>query len=162
MHRRVIPFLFAIALVMAASTAFAASPWAGKWKLDPSQSKLATDTIHFASGAGGEMMYTSEGHTSKFKMDSQPYKTWSGNEARWKKINDTTFEEHVKVNGMDLVTNTWTLSPDGKSLKVATTGKRPDGSSIDDTAEYKRGSGTKGLEGSWKDTKVELHDDQTL
>ncbi len=148
-------------LLVAASTAFAENPWVGKWKLDPAQSKLTGDTLRFASRAGGEMTSTSQGHTSKFKLDGQPYKTWSGDEATWKKIDDNTFEQHVKVNGVDLVTNTWIVSSDGKSLKIATKGKRPDGSAIDEMAEYARVSGTKGLAGSWKDTKVEIKEDQT-
>ena len=161
MHRSLFRSLFAIVVLVAASTAFAESPWVGKWKLDPAQSKLATDTLHFVSGAGGEMMYTEGGHTSKFKMDGQPYKTWSGAEATWKKIDDTTFQQHAKTNGVDIVTNTWTISPDGKSLKIASKGTRPDGSAINDMSEYRRVSGAKGLDGSWKDVKVELHEDQT-
>jgi hypothetical protein len=111
----------AIAMLATAGTAFAAdNPWVGKWKLDPSQSKLTGDTIHFASAAGGEMTLTEAGHTSKFKMDGQPYKSWSGAEGTWKKIDDNTFESHWTRNGTDLGTDTWTIAPDGKSLKVQT------------------------------------------
>jgi hypothetical protein len=120
-------FLVAIAMLAAAGTAFAAdNPWVGKWKLDPSQSKLTGDTIHFASGAGGEMSFTEEGHTSKFKLDGQPYKTWSGAEGAWKKVDDNTFQTHWTRDGKDLVTDTWTISSDGKTLKVETKGTRPD------------------------------------
>ena len=40
--------IVAIVMLAAVSTALAESPWAGKWKMDPSQSKLTGDTIHFA------------------------------------------------------------------------------------------------------------------
>lgn len=161
MQRNLFRFVCATVLLTVASTAFAASPWAGKWKLDPAQSKLAGDTIHITSAPGGEMMFTAQGHTSKYKMDGQPYKTWSGEEATWKKIDDNTFEEHVKSNGIDIVTNSWTIAPDGKTMKIASKGKRPDGSAIDDTTEYARMTGSKGLAGSWKDKKVELKEEQT-
>jgi hypothetical protein len=147
----------AIVMLAATSTALAAdSPWTGKWKMDPAQSKLTGDTIRFAEGTGGEMMSTSQGHTSKFKMDGNPYKTWSGDEVRWKKIDDNTFEQHVKVNGIDVATNTWTISQDGKTLKIESKGKTPDGKSFDDTSVYTRISGTKGLMGAWKSTKAEV------
>jgi hypothetical protein len=154
--------IVAIVMLAAVSTALAESPWVGKWKLDPSQSKLTGDTIHFASGAGGEMSYTSEGHTSKFKLDGQPYKTWSGAEGTWKKADDNTFESHWTLNGTDLGTDTWTISPDGKNLKVESKGKHPDGSSFDNTADYTRVAGKDGLNGSWKSTKADLNEDRTF
>ena len=161
--RRRYSLVVAIAMLAAAGTAFAAdNPWVGKWKLDPSQSKLTGDTIHFASGAGGEMMLTEQGHTSKFKMDGQPYASWSGAEGTWKKIDDNTFESHWTRNGTDLGTDTWTISPDGKSLKVQTKGTRPDGSNMDDTAEYARVAGKSGLVGSWKSTKADVNEDRTF
>jgi hypothetical protein len=152
----------AIAMLVATSTALAENPWVGKWKLDPSQSKLTGDTIHFAAGTGGEMSYTAEGHTSKFKLDGQPYKTWSGAEAIWKKIDNNTFESHLTRNGTDLGVDTWTISSDGKSLKVESKGTRPDGSSFDRTADYTRVAGKSGLDGSWKNTKADVDEDRTL
>jgi len=153
---------FATAMLFAAGTAFAAdNPWVGTWKMDPAQSKLTGDTIHFASGTDGEMTYTEEGHASKFKMDGQSYKTWSGAEATWRKIDDNTFEENVKRNGVDLATVTWSVSPDGKSLKTESKGSNPDGSSFDNTEQHVRVSGTKGLVGSWKSTKANISDPET-
>lgn len=151
--------LAAIVMLAATSTAFATdNPWVGKWKLDPAQSKLTGDTIQFASGADGEMTYTEEGHPAKFKMDGHPYKTWDGNEADWKKVDDNTFERHTKLNGMDFATETWTIAPDGKTLKIESVGKAPDGTSFEDKFEYTRISGTKGLVGRWKSTKTDLHE----
>ena len=135
--------IVAIVILAAVGTAFAAdNPWVGKWKLDPSQSKLTGDTIHFASGAGGEMMYTSGGHTTKFKLDGNPVKTWSGDEVSWKKVDDNIYESHATTNGVDLGTDTWTIAPDGKSLKIESKGTRPDGKAFNDTSEYTRVSGT--------------------
>jgi hypothetical protein len=151
----------AIVMLAAVSTALAESPWAGKWKMDPSQSKLTGDTIRFASAAGGEMTYTGEGHTTKFKLDGTPVKTWSDAEVSWKKVDDNTYESKAKQNGVDLGTNTWTLAQDGKSLKVESTGTNPDGSSFDNSSDYTRVSGTHGLIGSWKSTKTNINEEQT-
>jgi hypothetical protein len=152
-------WLAATVMLVATSTAFAAdNPWVGKWKMDPAQSKLTGDTIHFASAADGEVTYTEEGHPSKFKVDGQPYKTWDGSEATWKKVDDNTFQQHLKRNDIDLATNTWTISQDGKTLKVESKGKTLDGTSFDDTSEFARVSGTKGLLGGWKSTKTHISD----
>ena len=154
--------IVAIVMLVAAGTAFAANnPWVGTWKMDAAQSKLTGDTIHFASGADGEMTYTEEGHVLKFKMDGQPYKTYSGAEATWKKIDDNTFEEKLKRNGYDLATVTWKVSPDGKSLNVESKGTNPNGSSFDNTEQHVRVSGTTGLLGSWKSTKAKISDPQS-
>lgn len=154
--------IVAIVMLAAVGTALAESPWVGKWKFDPSQSKLTGDTIRFASGAGGEMSYTAEGHTSKFKLDGQPYKTWSGSEGSWKKVGDNTFQTHWTLNGTDLATDTWIVSADSKTLKVETKGTRPDGSAINDTADYTRVAGKSGLVGSWKSTKADINEDRTF
>jgi hypothetical protein len=154
-------FVVVIAMLAAAGTALAESPFAGKWKLDPAQSKLTGDTIRFVSGAGGEMTYIAGGHTTKVKLDGTPVKTWSGAEVSWKKIDDNTYESHATQNGVDVGTTTWTLSSNGKGLKVESKGKQPDGSSFDDASDYTRVAGTHGLAGSWKNTKTNLNEEQT-
>lgn len=154
--------IVAIVMLVIAGTALAESPWTGKWKMDPSQSKLTGDTVTFASGPGGEMSLTSEGRTSKFKLDGQPYKSWSGAESTWKKVDDNTFESHWTLNGTDLGTTTWTISPDGKSMKEESKGTTPNGSSFDDNSEYTRVGGTDGLVGSWKSTKTSMSEDRSF
>ena len=62
---------------------------------------------------------------------------------------------------MDVGTTLWTLSPDGKTLKVESKGTNPDGSSFDDSSMYMRVSGTKGIAGSWKSTKTDINEEQT-
>ena len=155
--------VIAIAALAAAGTALAASnPWVGTWKLDPSQSKLTGEVIHFTV-SGDDVSYTAEGHTIKAKADgSTPTTTWSGAQETWKKDDDNTYESHATRNGTDLGTTTWTLSPDGKHLKAETKGTNPSGASFDDVEEYERvGSAVHGLEGSWKSTRTSLNETQT-
>jgi hypothetical protein len=152
--------IVAIVMLAAVSAALAESPWAGKWKLDPSQSKFTGNTIHIAS-TGDELVYTSQGHTTRYKLGGGPTKTWAGDETSWKKIDDNTYESHATANGVDLGTDTWTLSPDGKSLKLESKGTNPDGSSFDNSSEYTRVSGTHGIAGSWKSTKTSVNEERT-
>lgn len=148
----------AIVTLAAAGTALAAdSPWAGTWKMDPSQSKLTGNTIHI-SHTGDELVYSAAGHVTKYKLGGDPTKTWAGDETSWKKVDDNTYESHSTANGVDLGTNTWTISPDGKSMKLESKGTNPDGSSFDDSEEYARVSGSKGISGSWKSTKTNINE----
>jgi hypothetical protein len=79
-------------MLAAAGTALAAdSPWAGKWKLDPAQSKLAGDTLHITS-TGNDLVYTAAGHTTKYTLGGSPTKSWAGDETSWKKVYDNTYE----------------------------------------------------------------------
>jgi hypothetical protein len=153
-------FVVAIAMLAAAGTALAESPWTGTWKLDPAQSKLTGDTIRFAI-AGDELTYVAGGHTTKVKLGGSPTKTWIGAEESWKKIDENTYESHATQNGADLGTDTWTLSPGGKTLKVESKETQPDGSSRDDVSEYTRVAGTHGLAGSWKSTKTKMNEERT-
>jgi hypothetical protein len=153
-------FVVAIAMLAAAGTALAESPWTGTWKMDPAQSKLTGDTLRFAT-VGDELTYTAGGHTTKVKLGGNPVKTWSGDEVSWKKVDDNTYESHATTNGVDVGTDTWTIAPDGKSLKVEGRGTRPDGKSFDDTSEYTRVGGTHGLAGSWKSNKASINEEQT-
>ena len=153
--------MIAIAMLAAAGTALAAdSPWAGKWRMDASQSKLTGNTIHIAS-MGDDLVYTSAGHTTKYKLGGGPTETWAGDETSWKKVDDNTYESHSTANGTDLGTDTWTLSADGKTLKVESKGTNPDGSNFDNSEEYTRVSGTHGISGSWKSTKTNINEERT-
>lgn len=153
------PSIVAVVMLAAVSSAPAESPWAGKWKLDMSQSKLTGNTIHIAS-TGGELVYTSEGHTTKYQLGGGPTKTWSGDETSWKKIDDNTYESHSTANGVNLGTDTWTIAPDGKTVKVESKGTNPDGSSFDDNSEFTRAGGTNGIAGSWKNTKTDISEER--
>ena len=153
-------FVVAIAMLAAAGTALAESPFAGKWKLDPAQSKLTGDTIRFAT-VGDELTYVAGGHTTKVKLGGTAVKTWSGADVSWKKIDDNTYESHAMQNGVDLGTTTWTLSSNGKELKVESKGTNPDGKNFDDTSDYTRVAGTHGLGGKWKSTKADVNEEQT-
>ncbi len=154
--------IVAIVMLAAVSTALAESPWAGKWKLDPSQSKLTGETIHFAAGAGGEMSYTEEGHTTKFKLDGNPVTSWSGDEVSWKKVDDNSYESHATRMALTWERVHGRSRQMGRAMKVESKGKNPNGSDFDDTADYTRVAGKSGLTGSWKSTKAKMNEDRTF
>ena len=122
-----------IALIAAASFAFAVdTPFAGTWKLNLGKSNLAGDTVKFAP-EGDKMRISGGGESYEFKADGGENKTSFGT-ASWKQIDEKTWEETDMVNGRLDSRNTWTLSPDGKTLTEHITGDKPAGGSFDDTS----------------------------
>ncbi len=139
----------------------AANPWVGTWTMDQSQSKLTGGTFRFTGAPDGEMAFIGNGHSSKFKTDGQPYKTWSGEDATWKKVDENTYESNYKLGSVDLENVTWTVSADGKMLKTESKGTNPDGSTFSNTGEAARVGSGKGLVGTWKTTKEEAGSPQS-
>lgn len=131
------------------------NPWIGSWKLDPAKSKFAGDTFTVSKAAGGKMHYSDGSTTSyDFAVDGKAYNTAFGHTSAWSAAGDNSWDEVVMGNGRQLVKNHYVLSADGKTLSISYTGTKPDGTSFDDSATYVRVTGTKGLAGKWRSTKV--------
>ena len=156
---RVLLVVFAVA----ATTTVAAAdlPYAGKWKMNLAKSDLET-TITYEQLPSGEMQATSAGQSYRFKMDGKDYPTPFGNEAAWTSLGPTSWQTIWKLKGKVLVTDTLTLSGDGKTLTVNSRGTKPNGEKMDDTATSERVSGGPGLAGKWKTKNVKASSPSVL
>lgn len=152
--RKVLATLALLALISAPLLA-AENPWVGTWKLDPAKSHFTGDTFIYSRTAKG-MMHYSDGSTYSwnFGIDGKEYKTAEGRTTTWNAISSTEWTSVSKFNGTVLSTNHYTLSPDGKTLSITNTGTKPDGSKFNDSSIYTRVTGTSGLPGKWRSTKV--------
>lgn len=132
----------------------AESPWTGTWKLDPAQSHLAGDTFSYSKGPGDQLHYSDGVVAYDFGMDGKEYKSAYDRTTRWTQVAPNAWDSVTSVNGKVLAKIHRTLSADGNTLTLRYTGSRPDGTKFDDEDVYTRVSGTEGLLGSWKSTKV--------
>jgi len=149
-------FSFAL-LALASTTVFAAdSPWAGTWKLDLSKSHFTGDTFTYSKTSTG-MMHYSDGSTTSFDFgtDGKPYPTAQGRTTTWTADGDHTWTSIAKYNDTVLSTTHRTLSADGKTLTIVSSGKRPDGSDFKEESTYVRVTGTSGLAGKWRNVKYD-------
>jgi hypothetical protein len=147
--------LFAVITVAATTTVAAADlPYAGKWKMNPAKSDFGETTTTYERLPSGEMQATSAGQSYKFKMDGKDYPTPFGGEAAWKSLGPTSWQTIWKLKGKVLVTDTLTLSGDGRTLTVKSQGTKPNGEAIDDTTVSERVTGGQGLAGKWKTKNV--------
>jgi hypothetical protein len=139
-------FVFAAVAVVAAAD----PPYVGKWKMNPAKSNFGETTVTYEALPSGEMQATLDGLPYKFRMDGKDYPDPFGNTAAWKALSPTSWETTVKVKGKVFVTDTLTLSADGKGLTVQSKGTKPNGEPIDTTIAMDRVSGGPGLPGKWK------------
>ena len=144
-----------VCLMLAAPSVLAESPLAGTWKFNKDKSKLAGDTITFAAATPGSVRVTGGGMSYSFKPDGSDSATPMGNTSAWTRVDDSTWREVVKLNGKTVVTNTYKLGGDGKTMNVSYQGTKPNGDAMNDSADYTRVMGTKGFMGKWKSVKVD-------
>jgi len=140
-------------------SAFAAAtdPFVGKWKLNSSQSTLADQmTVQ----AVGENMYrltfsgAGEGETVTADGTDQP--GFSGSMLSVTVEDPNTWKIVRKKEGRMLLTATWKLSNDGKTLTDAFTAYRPDGSTSTINMVYRRAAGNSGIPGTWETTDMKV------
>lgn len=144
--------VLSLAFVAAAVTALGAAdpPYAGKWKMNPAKSDFGETTVTYEQLASGEMQSTAEGQSYKFKPDGKDYPAVFDSTAAWSSLTANSWQTIWKFKGKVLVTDTLTLSPDGKTLTVHSKGTKPNGEPIDTTLVSQRVSGGPGLSGKWK------------
>jgi hypothetical protein len=148
-------FLLCSLLALAAGPALATdSPWNGDWKLDPAKSHFTGDTFTLSKGPG-TMLHFSDGNTSyDFGLDGKEYKSWANRTTTWTATGKNTWESVTKADGKVLSKSHRELSADGKTLTMTFTGTKPDGTAFHEEDVYGRVSGTDGLIGNWRSTKV--------
>jgi hypothetical protein len=152
-------FLLVCALtVFAVLPAFATdNPWIGTWTLDLNKSQFTGDTFTYSKAANG-MMHYSDGSVVSFDfgIDGKEYKTVYNRTTTWTAAGDNAWDTVAKADGKVLSKTHRQLSADGKTLTITSTGTRPDGTAFKDETIYTRVTGTTGLVGKWRSTKVTI------
>lgn len=156
MAKRTLRFLLVICLV--AHTGWAANdPFAGKWKLNPSQSQL-TDLMKVESLGGSKYIVTF--------APNAPSETIVANGTDQRGLFGTTLSISIvgpdswkvvrKKDGQVLLTGIWKLSDDGKTLNDHYTENHPQGSTVTIDYVYQRTAGNSGFPGTWESTTAKM------
>jgi len=151
---------FVAALVVAAVTletsAQAADPFIGMWKLNAAQSKFTpgpapkSATVTFtAAGTGFRAVIagvsakdekTQWEYTGNYDGKDVPLKgNPDGDMISVRRINATTVETTIKRAGKPTVTNTRSLSADGKTMTVITKGTDAQGQTVHNVQVFEKG-----------------------
>ena len=156
--RTTAPLLVAL---FACSAAWADSPFDGTWRLNPTKSHLAGDTMSFDDAGGGALKYTDSDQSYSFKPDGSSFTTPMGIERTFQKSGEG-YTTTNKKNGLLISTTTWKLSSDGNTLVLESKGTKPNGEMFDNVTTYTRTAPGTGLVGGWKSTKVKLSNPNSL
>jgi hypothetical protein len=143
-----------LAIVSCCTLASAQNAFVGTWKLNQAKSQLTGDTVKYSAAADGTITETSPVGSYTFKTDGSPYSTPFGTTVTWKQTGPTAWVSEDRKKDMLLSTNIISVSADGKTMSIISTGKNPDGSDFHDTEMLTRQEGTSGLMGSWKSEKM--------
>lgn len=151
-----------LAFIGTCMLASAQSMFIGKWKLDQAKSHLTGDTLKYSSAPDGMTEESSAVGAYTFKTDGHPYSTYFHSTVVWKHSGSATWEASYRRNGVSLGKDTMTVSPDGNTLTVISTGTNPDGKPFHDVVVYTRVDGENGLMGTWKSAKVKTSTSRTV
>lgn len=141
-------------LAISTPAAAASDPFVGHWKLNPSKS--TPDTVTVESVGGNRYTFNFGGGPETIVVDGkdQPSHLYGGDTLSvtiegdgWKVVR--------KSKGRAMLSATWTLSRDGRTLTDRYTGFNGDGAGYTQIYTYKRKAGASGFAGTWVSTNVE-------
>jgi hypothetical protein len=144
----------AFALALVSTSALAASPWDGTWKLDRSKSHLTGSSFTYSKNADGTWQFKNGPITFAFASDGQPYPVLDAEHTVTVTFPDPhTMKTVNQFKGKTTSTSVDTLSADGNTLTDVTNGTHEDGSPYTTTETDTRSGPGEGFAGTWTSTK---------
>jgi hypothetical protein len=148
----------ALVVCLIEGTLWAANdPFVGKWKVNPSKSRL-TDEMKVEAVSENKYAITfGPGAIDTIVADGNDQPALQGTTLSLTVEGPNNWKVVRKREGRTVVTGYWTLSGDGKTLNDDFTAYHPDGSTIKLHYVYKRSAGSSGFMGTWESASEELN-----
>ena len=154
------PFQLLLVCLVTGTVWAANDPFVGKWKVNPSKSKLYDEMKVEVAGANRYALTFGPGQTDTVVADGTDQPALSGTTLSLTVKGPNSWEVIRKMKGRTLLTAHWTLSEDGKTLKDAFTQYLPDGMTLFSQPlpngstlflpyVYERTAGNSGFLGTW-------------
>jgi hypothetical protein len=142
---------------LATSAVLAADdPFVGKWKVNPSKSKLTDQMKVEAVGANKYAITFAPGAVDTIVADGSDQPALRGTTFSITVEGPNNWKVIRKKEGRTLILAKWTLSADGKTLTDAYTQYGDDGSKLSLDYVYQRTAGTSGFAGTWESVSEEV------
>jgi hypothetical protein len=146
---KLIPQLLVAACVTTSTLLAASDPFVGKWKLDPSQSKEA-HLMNIKAAGPNRYVFDFGGGTETIVADGTEQPGHSGTILSLTPVEPNAWKLVRKKDGFAVVTATFRLSADAKTLSDNFTAARPDGWTFNIDYVFTRTAGRMGLAGRWE------------
>ena len=131
-------------------------PFVGRWKVNPSKSKLTDQMKVEVVGQNKYAITFGPGAIDTIRADGSDQPAMQGTTLSVTVEGPNNWTVVRKKEGRKVLSANWTLSADGKTLDDAFTGYRPDGSAVNVHYTYRRASGSSGFPGTWDSVSAEL------
>jgi hypothetical protein len=141
--------LLLVACLVTSSVWAANDPFVGKWKVNPSKSKLNDEMKVEVAGANRYTFTFAPGAVDTVVADGTDQPALRGSTLSVTVKGPNNWEVIRKMKGRTLLTAYWTLSEDGKTLNDAYTEYASDGSPSSIPYVYERTAGSSGFPGTW-------------
>lgn len=148
MLRRIVWFLV-IGCLTTGMVWAASDPFVGKWKVNPSKSKLNDEMTVEVAGANRYTFTFAPGLVDTVLADGSDQPALRGTTLSVTVKGPNSWVVVRKMKGRTLLTAYWTLSQDGKTLNDAYTEYAPDGTASSIPYVYDRTAGSSGFTGTW-------------
>ncbi len=148
---------FLLVAGVAASALWAGNdPFVGKWKLNPSKSKL-TDRMKVEAAGPNKYAIDFGGGVEAIVADGTDQPGLTGTTVSVTVEGPDTWKVVRKKDGRTLVTGTWTLSKDGQTLHDAFRANQQDGSTLSLDYVYQRTTPGSGFVATWESTSEQVN-----
>lgn len=151
-------FYFSLALTgLLAGTLWASDdPFCAKWKLNTEKSKFVGELIKIQDLGGNRYKWTVGNITDTIPYDGTDHTDQFGRTISIAPEGTNNWRMIIKKDGRVLSSMTHKISDDGKTQTIKGTETKPDGTTSDFTAEWKKlGSGS-GWAGTWESTDLKF------
>lgn len=146
-----------ITLLIAGALCAAGDPFVGKWKLNPSQSRFPDEMKVKAAGANKYVLDFGAGNPETIVADGTDQPGIFGTTLSVAAEGPDTWKVVRKKDGHTLLTGTWTLSQDGKTLTDNYRQNQPDGSTLSMDYVYQRTTPGSGFAATWDSVSEKLN-----
>src|ERR1700751_2264338 len=146
----------ALACLLAGTLWATDDPFCGKWKLNMEKSQFAGEQIKIQDLGGNKYKWMVGDRSDTITFDGTDQPVHFGRTLSMTPDGTDNWTMVIKKDGRVLSSMTHTLSDGGKKQTIKGTESKPDGTTSDFDAAWKKVSGGSGLAGTWEETDVKF------
>lgn len=145
-----------VACLLASNAWAADDPFSGKWKLNAEKSKFTGEQRKIQNLGGNKYKFTSGNLSDTIVFDGTDQPVQFGRTMSIAPEGPNKWRMVIKKDGRVLSSMTHTFSDDGKTQTIQGTETKPDGTTSDFSAVWKRVGGGSGWAGTWESTDLKF------